>query len=60
MDCIFIGYALNSSSYRFLIHKSEILDIHANMIIEFRDVFFKDIFPYKQEEDKTSGKRTYG
>ena len=30
------------------------------MIIESReDVFFEDIFPYKQEEDKTSGKRTY-
>ena len=28
MDCIFIGYALNSSAYRFLVHKSEIPDIH--------------------------------
>ena len=60
MDYIFIGYALNSSAYRFLVHKSEIPDIHVNMIIKSRDVmFFVDIFPYKQEEDKTSGKRTH-
>ena len=60
MDCIFIGYALNSSAYRFLVHKSEIPDIHVNMIIEFRDaVFFEDIFSYKREADKTSGKRTH-
>ena len=60
MDCIFIGNALNSSVYRFLIHKSEIPDIHANMIIESKDdVFFEDIFSYKWETDKTSGKRTH-
>ena len=60
MDCIFIGYALNSSAYRFLVHKSEILNIHVNMIIEFRDVvFFEDKFSYKRKEDKTSKKRTY-
>jgi len=60
MDCIFIGYALNNSAYRFLVHKSEISDIHINMIIESRDVvFFEDIFPYKREEYKTSEKRTH-
>ena len=60
IDCIFIGYALNNSAYRFLVHKSEIPDIHANMIIESRDVvFFEDIFPNKREEEKTSGKRTH-
>ena len=57
MDCIFIGYALNNSAYRFLVYKSEIPDIHVNMIIESRDVFFEDIFPYKREEDKISGKK---
>ena len=51
MDCIFIGYALNSSAYKFLVHKLEIPDIHVNMIIESRDaVFFEDIFPYKREQ----------
>jgi len=60
MDCIFIGYALNSSAYRFLVHKSEIPDIHVNMIIECRDiVLFEDIFSYKHEEDKAFGKRTH-
>ena len=45
---------------RFLVHKSKILDIHVNMIIETRDiVFFEDIFPYKREGDKTSRKRTH-
>ena len=29
------------------------------MIIESRDVFFEDIFPYKREEDRTSRKRTH-
>ena len=53
MDC----YALNNSVYRFLVHKSEIPDIHLNMIIESRDdIFFEDIFPYKREADKTLGK----
>ena len=47
---------MNSSAYRFLVHKSEIPDIHVNMIIESRDVFFEDIFSYKRETDKTSGK----
>ena len=60
MDCIFIGYALNSSAYRFLVHKSEIPDIYVNMIIEFRDaLFFEDIFLYKRETDNTSRKRTH-
>ena len=51
---------MNRSAYRILVHKSEIPDIHVNMIIEFRDaVFFEDNFPYKRETDKTSGKRTH-
>ena len=30
------------------------------MIIESRDaVFFEEIFPYKREEDKTSGEKTH-
>ena len=60
MDYIFIGYALNSSAYSFLVHKLKIPDIHVNIIIKFKDVmFFEDIFSYKREEDKTSGKRTH-
>ena len=46
MNCIFIGYAHNSSAYRFLVHKSETSDIHRNTIMELRNAcFFEDIFP---------------
>ena len=45
VDCVFIGQ--NSNAYRFLVHKSEIPDIHVNTIIESRDTsFFENIFPY--------------
>ena len=48
IDCVFIGYASNSSAYRFLVHKSDIPDIHVNTFIESREAtFFEDIFPYK-------------
>ncbi|KAB2632504.1 DNA polymerase zeta catalytic subunit-like [Pyrus ussuriensis x Pyrus communis] len=48
VDCIFIGHAYNSSAYRFLVHKSEIADIHINTILESAEVeFFEEIFPYK-------------
>ena len=33
VDCILFGYENNSSAYRFLVHKSNILDIHKNTII---------------------------
>lgn len=53
IDCVFIGYANNSSVYRFLVHKFEILDEHIDTIIESRNVvFFQDIF-------NNSHKQTY-
>ena len=49
IDCVFIGYANNSSAYRFLVYKSNIPDIQVNTFIESRDAtFFEDIFPYKR------------
>ena len=52
VDCVFIGYAHNSSAYRFLIHKSEIFNIHANTIIESKNAsFFENVFPYKSTQD---------
>ena len=46
IDCVFIGYANNSSAYRFLVHRSEDLDMHVNTIIESRNAsFFEYIFP---------------
>ena len=60
VNYIFIGYVLNNGAYIFLIHKSEIPDIHVNIIIKSRDdVFLEDVFSYKLEEYKTSEKRTH-
>ena len=52
VDCVFIGYANNSSAYRFLIYKSDIPDMHVNTIVKSRNAsFFEHIFPYKKNED---------
>lgn len=60
IDCIFIGYANNSSAYWFLVHKFEILDVHVNTIIESRNAyFFEDIFPYNSARTSSFLKRTY-
>ena len=60
VDCVFIGYAHNSSAYRFLIHKSEIIDMHANTIIESRNAyFFENVFPYKSTQESNSSKKTH-
>ena len=51
VDCIFIGYAHNSSAYQFLVHKSEIPNINQNMIIESRNAaFFEETFPCKEKQ----------
>ena len=48
VDCIFIGHTNNSSAYRFFVHKSEIANIHVNIIHESAEVeFFEENFPYK-------------
>lgn len=48
VDAIFIGYSLNSNTYRFLVIKSEINEISNDTIIESRDaVFLENIFPFK-------------
>ena len=50
IDCIFIGYAHNSTAYQFLVHDSNILNIHKNMFMESRNAsFFKDVFPYPKK-----------
>ena len=60
VNCVFIGYAHNSSAYRFLIHKSEIIDMHANTIIESRNAsLFENVFPYKSTQESNSSKRTH-
>ena len=58
IDCIFIGYAHNSISYRFLVHELNILDIFKNAIMESRNAsFFKDVFPCKSKEELSSSKQ---
>ena len=58
IDCVFIGYAHNSSAYRFLVHKSDIPDIHVNTFIESREAtFFENVFPYKSAPESTTLKR---
>ena len=60
IDCVIIGYAHNSNAYRFLIHKLEIIDMHANIIIESRnESFFENVFPYKSTHELNSSKRTH-
>ena len=60
VDCVFIGYAHNSSAYRFLIHKSEIFDMQVNTIIESRNAyFFENVFSYKSTQESNSSKRTH-
>ena len=52
IDCIYIGYAINSSAYHFLMYKSYIPDIHVNTIIELRNAsFFENMFPSKNACD---------
>ena len=60
IDIVFIGYAHNSSAYCFLIHKSEINDMHADTIIESRNAsFFENVFPYKSTQESNSSKKTH-
>ena len=55
MDCVFLGYAIHSVGYRFLIMKFEVPDMHVGTIMESRDAtFFENIFPMK---DGTSSSR---
>ena len=45
MDCVFLGYAKHSIGYRFLVVKSEVLDMNVGTIMESNDAgFFEDIF----------------
>ena len=55
IDCIFIGYALNSSAYRFVVHKFEISTITVGTTIESRNaVFLENTFPCKDQEELTT------
>ena len=58
IDFIFISYAHNIAAYRFLVHKSNIPDIHKNTILESRNAsFFEDVFPCGSKEKPSPSKR---
>ncbi|GJU14257.1 retrovirus-related pol polyprotein from transposon TNT 1-94 [Tanacetum coccineum] len=57
VDCIFIGYAKNSSAYRFIVHESKNPDIQKNTVMESRNAsFFEHIFPYLSKETRSSAR----
>ena len=48
IDCLFIGYAHNNATYRFLVLRDEGCLFEANTIIESKNAeFFEAIFPKK-------------
>ncbi|GKC55059.1 retrotransposon protein, putative, ty1-copia subclass [Tanacetum coccineum] len=55
VDCIFIGYAKNSSAYRFIRHESKNPYIQKNTVMESRNAsFFENIFPWYYKETGSS------
>ena len=61
VDCIFIGYNHNNTTYRFLVHESKILDIQNNTIMESRNAsFFETTFSCNPIiESPITSKRTH-
>ncbi|PHT63595.1 hypothetical protein T459_32530 [Capsicum annuum] len=56
VDCVFIGYVKSCKACRFLVHKSEHLDINENMVIESDNAkFFENIYSYKLRHEQSSG-----
>jgi hypothetical protein len=54
VDYVFLGYAIHSVGYRFLIINSEISDMHVGTIMESRDAtFFGNEFPMKTTPSTT-------
>jgi hypothetical protein len=52
IDCIFLGYAHNNTTYRFLVIKSDTPEQNVNTIMESRDAsFFEDIFPMRAADN---------
>ncbi|GJZ13131.1 retrotransposon protein, putative, ty1-copia subclass [Tanacetum coccineum] len=57
IDCIFIGYAKNSSAYRFIVHDSKNPNIQKNNVLESRNAsFFENIFPCLTKETGSSSR----
>jgi hypothetical protein len=58
VNCVFIGYAYNSSAYQFLIYKLSIENTHSNTIMESKSaIFFENVFPFEELQENYSLKR---
>ncbi|KAL1545219.1 retrovirus-related pol polyprotein from transposon tnt 1-94 [Salvia divinorum] len=59
VDYIFIGYALNSSAYRFVVYKSNIPNVTVGTTIESRNaVFLEKTFSCKNKDNVESNSET--
>ena len=48
VDCVFLGYAQNNTTYRFLVVKSDFSDARVHTIMESRDAsFFEEVYPMR-------------
>ncbi|GKA08592.1 retrotransposon protein, putative, ty1-copia subclass [Tanacetum coccineum] len=57
IDCIFIGYAKNSSAYHFIVHDLKNTDIQKNAVMESRNAsVFENIFPCLNKETRSSSR----
>jgi hypothetical protein len=55
VDCVFLGYAIHSVGYRFLIINSKVPDMVEGSIVESRGAtFFEDEFPMKNVPSTSS------
>ena len=55
IDCVFLGYAIHSVSYRFLIINSVVSDMIVGTIMESSDAtFFESEFPIKNTPSTSS------
>jgi hypothetical protein len=55
VDYVFLGYAIHSIGYMFLIINFEVSDMHVGTIMESRDaIFFENEFPMKIAPSATS------
>jgi spore maturation protein CgeB len=55
VDCAFLKYAHHSITYRFLVIKSKVPDVHVDTFLESCDVtFFENIFTIKNPYDMSS------
>ena len=55
IDCVFLGYAIHSVGYRFLIINSRVPDMTVGTIMESRDAtFFENEFPMKDNTPSNS------